>query len=209
MKLTNDNETEKFTIETTDHSTGKSSTTTTDKCIWSRGINRKLYRPHDIMELLKDFKGKVMHSTEATDNFEKDVKGKRLMIIGDARSAEDLSLRAIKLGVEHVYVCARSRNGEVSSANAWSGDKVTIIHGPPYSVIKGNSFKCQGVYWSTKRQNYRRDDEEDVVKVSNIDTVIMYTGYDKVNRPSLPAGEWTLIHSLLPLETPHQMYTYH
>jgi len=193
-----DNEAEKFTIIATDRATGKSSTIITDKCIWSGGINVKPFKPPYLMDMLKDFKGKVMHSAEATDNFGKDVEGKRVLIIGDARSAEDLSLRAIKSGVEHVYVCARSGDGEASSTNAWPRDKVTIIYGPPYKVVKGNSFKCQGVYWSAKRQNYRRDDEEDVTKVSNIDTVIMCTGYDPC-LSLLPdelqfdvEGEWTI-----------------
>jgi len=193
-----DENSKKFTIEAIDNSSGKTSTVQSDKCIWAAGLHGEPFKPPDVLELLKDFTGTVLHSAEAAENFEKDVKGKKILIIGDARSAEDLALRAIKLDADHVYVCARSGDGEASSTGAWPSEKVTVIYGPPYKVLKGTGFKCQAVYWSEKRQRYRKDDDEDPVKVLEIDTVVMATGYD-ASLNFLPEslqfddeGEWTI-----------------
>jgi len=162
------------------------------------GIHSEPYRPEDMLELLESYTGKVIHSAEAAEGFEEDVKGKRVLIVGDARSAEDLALRAVKLGVEHVYCCARSGDGQASFTSHWPSDKVTVIYGPPYKVLKGNGFRCQGVYWCDKRQKYRRDDEQDSFKAINIDTVVLCTGYD-ASLSFLPyelqfevEGEWTI-----------------
>lgn len=176
--LSYDDSTHKFTVIAADRMSDESVTMTFDKCIWAGGIHDEPYKPEEILKVLEDFNGKVLHAAEATENFKEDVEGKRVMIVGDARSAEDIALRSVKLGAEHIYVCARSGDGEASSTNAWPSEKVTLVWGPPYKLVKGATFKCQGVYWSEKRQKYRRDDEEDVVKVSKIDTVVMCTGYD-------------------------------
>jgi len=188
----------KFTIEVIDCNAGNTSIIQSDKCIWAAGIHGKPYKPPELVEFLKEFTGTVMHSAEANNDFEKNVKGKKILIIGDARSAEDLALYAIKLGVDHVYVCARSGDGEASSTGAWPSEKVTIIYGPPYKVLKGTGFKCQAVYWSEKRQRYRKDDEEAPIKIQGIDTVVMATGYEAnldILSESLQfddEGEWTI-----------------
>lgn len=176
--LSFDDTTKKFTIDAEDGTTEESVTVTVDKCIWAGGIHDEPYKPKDVLKVLEDFTGRLLHSAEAVENFKEDVEGKRVLIVGDARSAEDLALRSVKIGAQHVYVCARSGDGEASSTNAWPLEKVTVIYGPPYKCVKGKTFKCQGVYWSEKREKYRRDDDEDVVRVSNIDTVVMCTGYD-------------------------------
>jgi len=176
--ITYNDTTHKFTTLYTDQNSTQTTTLLTDKCIWAGGIHAQPYTPENITDLLKDFTGTVLHSSAAADGFEDDVRGKHVMMIGDARSAEDLSLRAVKAGVEHVYVCARSGDGEASSTNAWPSEKVTVIFGPPYKVVRGNGFKCQVVYWCEKRQKYRRDDDQDAVKVSGIDCVVVCTGYD-------------------------------
>lgn len=177
--VTYDASTHKFTTLYTDPSDPTTeSSLSTDRCIWAGGIHAHPYVPENITDLLKDFTGTVLHSSAAGDGFESEVVGKNVMMIGDARSAEDLSLRAVKAGCTHVYVCARSGDGEASSTNAWPAEKVSVIYGPPYKNVRGNGFKCQAVYWCDKRQKYRRDDEEDAVKVSGIDVVVVCTGYE-------------------------------
>lgn len=189
---------EKFIVKVTDNISGTTSDAEFDKCIWAAGGNGVAEKPDDIMELLKDFTGKVMHSMDATEGFESDVKGKNVLIVGESCSAEDLALRAVKLGANHVYVCGRDGEGAAESTKTWPEDKVTVIFGPPHKIMKGNIFKCQAVYWSEKRQRYRRDLDEPPVKVKDIGTVILCTGYDsnyKFLDESLMydnEGEWTV-----------------
>mmetsp|Transcript_34649 Transcript_34649/g.103490 ORF Transcript_34649/g.103490 Transcript_34649/m.103490 type:complete len:581 (-) Transcript_34649:475-2217(-) len=168
----------KFNVKVRDESTGEESTSIYDRCIWAGGLHGTAHSADDIVELMKEFTGKVMHSLEAGEKFEDDVKGKKVLLVGDSYSAEDLALRALKLGAKHVYICARSGDGDASETKSWPKDKVTVIFGPPYKVQKGNGFKCQAVYYSAKKQRYRRDDEEDPVKVKDIDTVVLCTGYN-------------------------------
>jgi len=195
---TYDSDNKKFTVQVTDNAAGTTSDEAFDKCIWAAGLNAIAEKPEEIMELLKDFTGKVMHSIEATEGFGSDVKGKNVLIVGDSCSSEDLALRAVKLGAKHVYICARSGEGSASSTKVWPLDKITVISGPPYKVLKGNTIKCRAVYWSEKRQRYRKDDDELPVKVKDIATVILCTGYD-ANHYCLDEslqlgddGQWTI-----------------
>jgi len=178
LSVTYDDGAAKFIVKVRDDTTGEESTGSYDKCIWSGGLHGSPERPDDVLEVLKDFTGKVIHSVEAGESFKADVKGKKILLIGDSYSAEDLAHRAVKLGAKHVYVCARSGEGEASATKSWPKDKVTVVYGPPYKVQKGDVFKCQPVYWSEKKQRYRRDDEEEQVKVKNIETVVLCTGYE-------------------------------
>mmetsp|Transcript_46727 Transcript_46727/g.69103 ORF Transcript_46727/g.69103 Transcript_46727/m.69103 type:complete len:412 (-) Transcript_46727:246-1481(-) len=157
---------------------GKTKTNKFDRVVWAGGINSTPEKPADILELMAEFSGKVMHACEAAEDFEKDVKGKKIMLIGDSSSAEDLALRAVKLGCEHVTICSRSGDGDAYTTGSWPQEKVKVIYGPPHKCMKGKDFKCQGVYWSEKRQKWRKDDEEEVFKVKDIDTVVLCTGYE-------------------------------
>jgi len=178
LSVTYDESSKKFNVEVRDDTTGKTSKAKYDKCIWAAGLHESAEKPDDIMSVLEEYEGKVLHSVEATEDFQQDVKGKKIMLVGDSSSAEDLALRAVKLGAKHVYICARSGDGECSDTKSWPSDKVTVVFGPPYKCTKGTSFKCQGVYWSEKRQRWRRDDEEDTVKLKDIATVVLCTGYE-------------------------------
>lgn len=169
----------KFSVTATDETTGKSSTKKYDKCVWASGVNGYLEDPDDVDELLDEFEGKTMHSMECTEDFEKHVKGKRVMLIGDSCSAEDLALRAVKLGADKVYITSRQGDGDCAETGTWPGkEKVEVIYGQPYKVLKGKNFKCQGVYWSEKKEKWRKDDEDEPVKIKDIDTAIMCTGYN-------------------------------
>jgi len=167
----------KFVVTVVDGTSGKTKNETFDRCIWAAGVQATPEKPSELLEMLQEYTGKVIHSSEARETFEDDVKGKRVMIIGDSSSAEDLALRAVKLGVEKVYICARSGEGAAYSTGCWPNKKVTALFGLPYKVVKETGFKVQAVYWSEKRQRYRRDDDEETVKVKDIDMVILATGY--------------------------------
>jgi thioredoxin reductase len=177
LSVTYNESSAKFTVKVRDDATGAISNAQYDKCIWAAGLHGAGEKPDDLVDLLADFTGTVLHSIEATENFKEHVKRKKVFIIGDSFSAEDLALRAVKLGAKHVYVSARSGDGNTSDTKSWPEDKVTVIFGPPYKLTKGNTFKCQPVYYSAKKQRWRRDDEEETVKVKDIDTVVMCTGY--------------------------------
>mmetsp|Transcript_44679 Transcript_44679/g.54084 ORF Transcript_44679/g.54084 Transcript_44679/m.54084 type:complete len:569 (-) Transcript_44679:199-1905(-) len=168
----------KFSVTVRDDVAGKSTTEKYDKCVWAAGVNGYLEDPDDVDELLDDFEGKTMHSIEATEDFEGCVKGKRVMLIGDSSSAEDLALRAVKLGAEKVYITSRQGDGDCAETGSWPEDKVEMVYGQPYKVLKGKSFKVQAVYWSEKKGKWRKDDEEEPVKLKDIDTAIMCTGYN-------------------------------
>lgn len=176
--VTYDESSGKFKVAIQDDVSGSTSTSEYDKCVWAGGMNGYLEDPDEVDEVLEEFTGKVLHSSEAYENFEEHVKGKTVMMVGDSSSAEDLTLRAIKLGAKKVYICSRSGQGAASDTTSWPQDKVEMIWGVPYKVVKGNGFKCQGVYWSEKRQKYRKDDEEPPVKIKDIDTAISCTGYN-------------------------------
>ena len=38
--------------------------------------------------------------------------------------------------------------------------------------------KCQEVYWSIKKEKYRRDDDAQPSKVKNIDIILLVNGYE-------------------------------
>jgi len=173
-----DENSKKFSVAVRDDSTGTESSGMFDRVIWAAGMHGAAEKPEAMVELLKDFTGKVLHSSECTEDFEQYVNGKNVLLIGDGSSGEDLALRAVKLGAKHVYVTARSCEGQASETASWPSGKVTVIEGPPYKVLKGTHIKCQAVYWYEKKQKYRKDDEVEAVKVKDVDTVVMSTGYD-------------------------------
>jgi len=146
LSVTYDEGASKFTVEVRDDTSGQTSKTTYDKCIWAAGLHGGPEKPDDIMSILEDYEGQVLHSMEATEDFQDHVKGKKIMLVGDSSSAEDLALRAVKLGAKHVYICARSGDGDCSDTKSWPSDKITVIYGPPYKVMKGTTFKCQGKF---------------------------------------------------------------
>jgi len=149
-----------------------------DRCVWAGGLNGTLEDPDDIDELLDDFEGKVMHSIDADEDFEKHAKGKKVLLIGDGSSAEDLALRCIKLGALKVYITSRAGDGDCAETEAWPDDKVEVIYGQPYKILKGKSVKVQSMYWNEKKEKWRKDDEEEAVKIKDLDTAIMCTGYN-------------------------------
>jgi len=83
----------KFEVVTKNVLTGEKVTDTYDKCLWSAGENGRPLMPSPLVKLFKDggFQGRIIHSSD-TSNFEEDVKGKRILLVGGSYSAEDLAL---------------------------------------------------------------------------------------------------------------------
>jgi cation diffusion facilitator CzcD-associated flavoprotein CzcO len=95
----------KFVFMLMDNISGERRVEYFDKCIWAAGLNGCAKIPRSIRTTLHEggFKGIDIHSSEAGDvlgNF----KDKQIVLIGDAFSAEDIALQAVKLGVKKVRV---------------------------------------------------------------------------------------------------------
>jgi cation diffusion facilitator CzcD-associated flavoprotein CzcO len=95
----------KFVFILIDNISGETSVEYFDKCIWAAGLNGCAIIPKSIRTTLHqgNFKGIDIHSSQAGDilgNF----KNKRIVIIGDAFSADDIALQAIKLGIKKVRI---------------------------------------------------------------------------------------------------------
>jgi thioredoxin reductase len=170
---------QKFIIRIKDLMTGNISTNEFDKCIWACGENGKPKVPKHLVSMFRDggFQGRMIHSSE-TNKLEEDVKGKRVLIVGGAFSAEDITLQAIKLGVDHVFVCSRLCNSEITWTTKWPYDKVTtFLEQEPMAVSGTNCIQLREISWEFNGyKNYT--DNEVSNEIHNIDTIMFCTGYD-------------------------------
>lgn len=176
-----DEETKKFNVTVENVLSKEKSSEKYDRVIYAGGVQSEPEIPPEPLEVLEGYEGKVIHSSEAIENpqFEKLVKEKNILMIGDSSSAEDLTLRAIKHGANKVTIAARRGLGDCAETGSWPDGKAEVMYAVPFKLLKDKkSFKCQCVYWSEKRQKWRRDDEEPVIKVKDVDIVILCTGYD-------------------------------
>ena len=167
---------EKFHVTTHNILTGNESTTLFDKCIWAAGADGKPHMPKALLQRLDGFQGRVIHSTD-TANFQDDVRGKRILIVGGAFSAEDLALMACKVGVEQVYISSRSEENIVSWMGAWPGNKVEcLLEYGLSSVENGSTVVLQKTKCIVDEQYEFAEDEEPHV-LEGIDTIVLCTGY--------------------------------
>jgi hypothetical protein len=112
------------------------------------------------------------------------VQGKRIMLIGDSFSAEDLALQSLKLGAEKVYIVSRSGNGIASFVGAWPGNRVEVLAGMhPFGVADdGNGLLCGGLLCGMFDDG-EEDDGQCSVECGNtvievdVSIVIFCTGY--------------------------------
>ena len=83
----------KFEVVIRNTLTGNVSREMYDKCIWGAGDNGKQKIPHSMVNMFRKggFTGRMIHSSDTT-NFEEDVKGKRILLIGGSYSSEDLAV---------------------------------------------------------------------------------------------------------------------
>ncbi|GFH61763.1 hypothetical protein CTEN210_18239 [Chaetoceros tenuissimus] len=174
-----DEEEKKFEITSTDIN-GEVNVEMYDKCVWAVGINGKPFKPKEVLEALKNYQGIIVHSSEIDALFgsvstetkaENAVKGKRMLFIGDAYSAEDLALQCIKMGVEIIYISSRRSKGVASEMGSWPGDKVEMIY---YSQVKGvgNDESGKTITFKSLNDDYPSND------IENIDFVVLCTGFE-------------------------------
>jgi len=168
----------KFEIVTMDVITGEESMGEYDKCIWAGGENGKPKIPEAMLKMFQEggFGGKMLHSSDTAD-FENDVKGKRVLLIGGGYSAEDLSLMAVKCGVEKVYVSSRQHENVVSWTGAWPANKVEVLEAQtPISVTEnGNCIQFAKTWWQWPNKYLSYNNVE--TEIRDIDTIIFCTGY--------------------------------
>ena len=169
----------KFEIVTENSVTHEVTTHDYDKCIWAAGQNGKPKVPTAMISMFKEggFSGRMIHSTD-TANFEADVKGKRLLLIGGNYSAEDLALMAIKLGTKKVYINSRTDCNAVTWTSSWPMNMVELLLSQtPVNVTEnGRCIQFAKTEFSFP-DNYTAADEEIVTEIRDIDTIIFCTGY--------------------------------
>ena len=182
-----------------------------DKCIWAAGLNGKPKIPSSIDAVLTSggFQGKIMHSSQTDSNFDQYVRGKNVMIIGDAFSAEDLALQAIKLGVESVEIVTRAAEGIASETTAWPMDKVDVNEN---YIPTGVTDDGRGIVLSKVELDHDQDKYVEIsgrhITLDDIDTIIYCTGYEpnfemldgnlrpgydmKYSKDEIPKDSWTM-----------------
>ncbi|EJK64659.1 hypothetical protein THAOC_14584 [Thalassiosira oceanica] len=146
-----------------------------DKCVWAAGDNGLRYFPQKLVDqvLRGGFSGRIIHSTDMRE-FEKDVKGKRIVLIGGGLSAEDLALQAVKVGVNHVTIVVRdARGGDVAGTRIWPYDKVNVLRGMTVTGSEGE----RKIRLSKSSDLPEVDESKGCLYLDDIDTIILCTGY--------------------------------
>jgi len=198
--VTYDEEDEQFAIISRDKG-GTITTSRFDKCIWASGMNGKPKMPAEIVEKLGGFKGQLVHSsamdelTGSSPDEKNAVEGKRILLIGDSYSGEDLALQCIKLGAERIFVTTRSATGSASYVGSWPEDRVEILKFSNVSGVKDDGTGKTLVFDSLN-EKYPVPDVED------ISIIICCTGYipnlhmleEKLQpwKESEDCGEWCM-----------------
>eukprot|EP00587_Corethron_hystrix_P003056 CAMPEP_0113307440 /NCGR_PEP_ID=MMETSP0010_2-20120614/6284_1 /TAXON_ID=216773 ORGANISM="Corethron hystrix, Strain 308" /NCGR_SAMPLE_ID=MMETSP0010_2 /ASSEMBLY_ACC=CAM_ASM_000155 /LENGTH=680 /DNA_ID=CAMNT_0000162295 /DNA_START=411 /DNA_END=2452 /DNA_ORIENTATION=- /assembly_acc=CAM_ASM_000155 len=179
-----DDKKKKCVVYAEDNDTEEITKTDYDKCIWAAGVNGFPRIPEELDSILKKkgFTGKVMHSSDL-GNFEEEVEGKRILLVGDAYSGEDLALQAIKLGALHVYIYSRRGIGVSSYVNAWPYNKVTIFKEFVPTTVFGNGTGIffAGMYNEDTGDYEPKGDMRKTIKLKHISTVVYCTGYEARN----------------------------
>ena len=167
----------KFEIVTKGVVTGEEITQDYDKCIWAAGMNGRPMIPTPIKDVFQEgnFAGRIIHSSD-TANFEDDVKGKRVLLIGGSYSAEDLALMAVKCGVEKVYVSSRHPN-VVSWTATWPYNKVEVLEELLPMRVTDNGRCIQFAATESAFSDSHTSGEKVRTELHDIDTVIFCTGY--------------------------------
>ena len=152
-----------------------------DKCIWAAGNNGCAKIPKSIRSILRKggFTGIDLHSSQAAESFG-DLKGTHIVMIGDGLSAEDLSLQAIKLGINKIYVIARSGDGACSYTSNWPGNKVEVIENRAISevILEGTALRLVKTKYGIGTGKIEETDCNDFYDIKNIAAVIYCTGYE-------------------------------
>jgi len=168
-----------FAVRVFDSKSGCTSVTVFDYVIWAGGNNGRRNIPPDVDQALKSggFAGKIMHSSQVDTNFDRDVRHKNVIIVGDQHSAEDLALYAIKLGAQRVDIVSRGGRGVATDMGSWPDNKVTVVEGylPTGVACGGRGVILSKVESSNPAFTENIDDQ---IALHSVDTVIYCTGYD-------------------------------
>jgi Flavin-binding monooxygenase-like len=171
-------ETKKFDVISKNLITGKLACEAFDKCIWSGGSNGRQKIPFSMVKMFREggFTGRMIHSSD-TSNFEQDVKGKRVLMIGGSYSSEDLALTAIKFGAAKIYISTRQENSFITSTSAWPDNKVDLLVGMQPVKVTGNGNSVH--FAKVKRYHGEVFVVADAIETSiiDVDTVIFCTGF--------------------------------
>jgi len=174
-----DETTNQFNITIRETNLQKTSTVHFDKCIWAAGTNGLQAVPKSIENVLQKgkFQGTVMHSSSAGDVLSDSI-GKRILMIGDAYSAEDLTLQALKLGVEMVYILSRSSAGICLDAVSWPKGDVHILESMALSGVLdgGHGLRFTETHYDRWEEKYMPNDV--TTDIEDISAVIYCTGYE-------------------------------
>ena len=153
-----------------------------DKCVWAAGDNGLRNFPQKLVDQIRrgGFSGRIIHSTDMKD-FEKDVKGKNIVLIGGGFSAEDLALQAVKVGVNHVTIAVRdAKGGEVADTRHWPYNKVDVLKGATVTGSEGE----RRIRLSKLDDLPEVDESKGNLYLDDIETIILCTGYS-VNQKML------------------------
>lgn len=167
---------QEFEVTTKDVNTGTLNLKHFDKCVWAAGQNSVRSFPQKLIDDVREggFAGRIIHSSDMA-NFEDDVKGKRILLIGGGYSAEDLALQSIKVGVDEVFIAVRSSDGgDVASMSIWPYDKVDLMAGV---VMTGAAGENKVVLHRFDEDDWEADLDGPSIILENIDTIVFCTGY--------------------------------
>jgi hypothetical protein len=136
------------------------------------------------------FTGKVLHSIHCSNanTFDEAVRGKCIVLIGDSNSAEEIALQSVRHGVKKCYVLSRSGFGDCFYMGSWPGDKdletgkidpkVEVHLVLPRRIVgDGRTIECLPMEWNDEVDGYEFDDEGDSLTLTDIDTIIICTGF--------------------------------
>ena len=171
-----------FEIVTHDLLRGTTMTEYYDKCVWAAGECGRPNMPASLVKLFQDggFNGRLVHSSD-TSSLEQDVKGKRILLIGGAYSAEDLALTAIKVGVDMVYVSTRQDETEegnvISWTEAWPYNKVQVLKQQTPVGVTGNGRTIQFAKTKWEFPDKYVAEKKVATEIHHVDTIIFCTGY--------------------------------
>lgn len=169
----------KFEI-TTQTKSGSTGVQHFDKCIWAGGMNGAPNMVPELLDLLVDYKGQIVHSSGMANLLSPDtnaVRGQRILLIGDGSSAEDLALQTIKLGAEKIYVSSRSSEGSVSYTTSWPMDRVENFRNAQVSGVKVDGTGKTIMFQRSYGYEDMEDNLDPLHDAEDIDIIIFCTGY--------------------------------
>jgi len=171
--VTYDDDLEQFVIVSRDKE-GVISNRHFDKCIWASGAEGVQSMPEEVVKRLDEFKGQVVHSAAmdtliGRSDSNNAVEGKRILLIGDSYSAEDLALQCIKLGAEKIYFTSRRLQGSASYMGSWPDDKVEMLLFAEVAGVKDDG--------TGKTIMFTSDERLPVPDVDDVSIIIFCTGY--------------------------------